>query len=165
MAKTKEIQDILTVWQEVRWNTTEFINSLGNEGLKKELPRGGLNTFCKHFQEMLDVQSVYLNAIKTGEMHFEEMAEAYEGDETAETLLKRIEDLEREFTEAINSAPENLKIKWAEDDEKSLAYTISNLNVHEIFHIGQLIAFCYATKTQLPQSLVDSWFLTPLDEE
>jgi uncharacterized damage-inducible protein DinB len=164
MTKSKEIADLITVWQEVHWNTTEFINSLGDEGLKTKLPRGGLNTFCKHFQEMLDAQNSYINAIKTGEMRFDEMAEDYSGDETAENLLSQIEELDNQLIEAIENAPDDLKINWP-DGEQSLAYTLSNLQIHEIFHIGQLIAFCYATRTPLPQPLVESWFLTPLDEE
>lgn len=165
MAKSKALLDLLTVWEETRWNSTEFIKSLGDEGLKKALPRPGLNTFCKHFQEMIDAQEVYVMAIEEGEMKFDAMMamEDYSGEESAKNLLKRMEELDIKLVEAVKQATDDLMINWP-DGEQSLVYTLSNLCVHEILHIGQLVAFCYPTRVPLPESIVESWFLSPQED-
>ena len=55
-------------------------------------------------------------------------------------------------------------VDWPEGGKKSLSALLVTLCVHEIFHVGQLVAFCYVTGVPLPQSLIDSWALSPQGE-
>lgn len=165
MAKAApHLENLLSDWGDVRWNTTEFVKALGDKGLKKKLPRAGLNTFCKHFQEMIEAEEAYVKAIKLGTMNFDDMRgnDDYPGDESAEDLLARMKKVDAALRSAVRSAPEGASIEWPGLGPKTVGSLLVNLVSHEMFHVGQLIAFCYATGVALPESLASAWFLSPL---
>ena len=97
MNSRKQMADLLADWRYIRSQSTDFIEALGDAGLQQKLPRPGLDTFAKHFQEMIDVQTAYITAVTTGEMDFSNIAEndAYEGKETAGQLLARMQEADR----------------------------------------------------------------------
>ena len=162
MAGTAPLETLLGDWEEARRNSLEFIRSLGDEGLAMSLPRPGLDTFCKHFQEMIEVEEVYVNGIKQGSMNFDAMHEndGFPGKESAESLISRMEKVDAELRKAVLAAPENASVLWSEDESTSVGSMLVNLVSHEIFHIGQLVAFCYTTGVKLPENIVASWSLS-----
>lgn len=163
MAASAHLEGLLKDWRDVRWNSTEFIKSLGDEGLAKTLPRKGLNTYCKHFQEMLDAQNAYVKAINTGRIVFDDMSgnDDYPGNEGAASLLARMKKADAALRAAVRGAEDGKLIDWPGLGRKTVASLLVNLCTHEMFHVGQLIAFCYSTGTDLPESLVSAWFLSP----
>lgn len=164
--ETKYIDVLLQDWADARWNTTEFIKGLGDEGLNAKLPRPGLDTFCKHFQEMIDAEEAYTKAIKRGRVVFDDMGgnDDYPGDEGAESLLSRMKKADTALQKAARSALDGTEVDWPGLGPKTVHSLIVNLVSHEMFHVGQLVAFCYATGVRLPEALVGSWFLSPQDD-
>lgn len=160
---SEPISAVLGDWRFIRGHTKAFIEKLGKIGLKSELPRPGLNTPAKHFQEMLDVQRCYREAINSGVMSFDVVLEndAYEGQESVETLLEKIEMEDSLLQLAVESAGENVTINWPGEGPKPLLSHLSNLLMHESLHLGQLIAFCYATGLPLPEKVSEEWALSP----
>jgi uncharacterized damage-inducible protein DinB len=160
---TKEIAGAIKEWQFSRMNTIEFIKSLGNEGLKIVLPRPGLNTFGKHFQEMINVQKAYMNAIKTGKMSFDIIDDnnSFDGDTCAEDLINEMEQLDNQLEQLISETEYSLEIGWDGGEKKTIPNHLCALSTHEIFHVGQLVGFCYSGNIKIPQTIMDSWALSP----
>ncbi|MDF2519379.1 MAG: hypothetical protein K0R84_7 [Clostridia bacterium] len=160
---TKEITGALKEWQFARLNTIEFIKSIGNEGLREELPRLGLDTFCKHFQEMINVQQAYVDAIRTGVMSFENVQEndAFDGNASVEELINEMETLDSELEQLIADTDYSFEIIWDEGERKTISNHLCALSTHEIFHIGQLVGFCYACGFNLPEAIIEFWGLSP----
>jgi uncharacterized damage-inducible protein DinB len=150
-------------WVDVRWNTTELVKGMTGRTLKTKLPRPGLDTFCKHFQEMIDVQTIYTDALKNGTIDFNQMGgnDDYTGEESATSLLSRMKKADAALKKALSITPENARIKWPGLGAKIVHSHVANLCAHEMFHFGQLVAFCYVTGVSLPKSLIDAWSLSP----
>lgn len=165
MAQSSDIAAIMGDWRFIRSQTVDFIGSLGDGELPMRLPRPGLDTFCKHFQEMLDVQDAYTTGILQGSMDFSNVAdnEDYKGGETADELVARAEEAEGRLLQALKGAKEDAEVEWPEEGRKMLVSHLANLCMHEAFHLGQLVAFCYATGVRLPEHIVTSWALSPQD--
>ncbi|MTI96585.1 MAG: hypothetical protein FH749_14110 [Firmicutes bacterium] len=62
----KVLAALLQEWEFTKSCTKSFINELSDEDLNRKLPRKGLDTFRKHFQEMIAVQKDYVAAISSG---------------------------------------------------------------------------------------------------
>lgn len=94
---TQDIKAILKEWETIRWSTKELVNALGDEGLKVKLPRKGLDTFGKHFEEMVTVQESAICAIESGSMTFDgcKKDHEYEGMIGVQELLKKMEELDK----------------------------------------------------------------------
>ena len=154
---TKEIDYMLEEWKFSRQNTVELINALGDNGLKMDLPRPILNTFCKHFQEMISIQKSYSNAIKNGVMCFEE--EEFDGKSSCAELIATMNEIDKEMQENLRETAFWCEIDWGEGEKKTVSSHLCALATHEIFHIGQLVAFCYVKNIKLPDFLLDNWAL------
>jgi hypothetical protein len=161
-----EIELALADWAETRKNSKAFINALGEAGLKKSFPRPGLDTYGKHFEEMIDIQSAYVDAIETGVMNFDNTKEneEYTGKSFSSALLSSMESLDRRLVELAHKNGEKL-IEWDEDDKKTVVAQIRNLCIHEAMHIGQLVAFSYVTGVKIPESIMESWALSAQEEK
>lgn len=160
---TKEIAGAVEEWKFARKNTIEFIKGLGNNQLSEKLSRPGLDTFCKHFQEMINVQEAYINGIKSGEMAFDNIGEndSFNGKASVEELIKRMEEIDNELEQVIAESDCNLEIKWEWGERKTVTNHLCALSTHELFHIGQLVGFCYASNIKIPQAIVELWALSP----
>jgi len=158
-----DVSAALEDWQFVRTNTVEFIKSLGDASLKHVLPRPGLNTFCRHFQEMLSVQAAYVEGIRTGKIDFEMVGDndSFDGLESAEALLAKIEEADAHLMDVVASVDPDLQIEWPGEGQKTLSSHLANLCIHETFHLGQLVAFCYVEKVTIPEYMIESWALSP----
>jgi len=150
-------------WQFVRTNTIEFIRNLGHVDLKHALPRPGLNTFCRHFQEMLSVQAAYVEGIRTGKITFDTVGDndSFDGLESVQALLTRIEEADSQLKDAVAAADPDLQIEWPGEGRKTLTSHLANLCIHETFHLGQLVAFCYVERVPIPEYMIQSWALSP----
>lgn len=148
-------------WAFIRGNTTAFIEALTDEQLKAIFPRPGLNSYLKHFQEMVDVQESYLDACESGEMAFDKVKEndGYDNDVTRESLLERMR-LQDSRVEKLLSEKSDAMVAWDENDKKTISAQVRNLCMHEALHIGQLVAFSYVLGVKIPDSVVEAWALS-----
>ncbi|WP_305139866.1 DinB family protein [Thomasclavelia cocleata] len=159
----KENACALVEWEFARENTIEIIKNLGNEGLNIELPRPGLNTFKKHFQEMMAIEESYINGIKTGKMTFCSNEEKYENLNTVQELLDNMKILDNELKTVMSNTDFNYEIKWEYGEIKTVASHLCALSTHELFHIGQMVAFMYVLNLSIPPFLIENWSL-PIQE-
>lgn len=157
----QELQQVVADWRYLRENTLAFINSLSDDDLKKKLPRPGLDTFMKHFEEMCDVEQAYLDACVSGSMEFDCVQENddYKGESSREQIIAKMQEQDERIDIIIQENADN-KITWSEDDIKSLNSQLRNLCVHETLHIGQLIAFSYVMGIEIPAFVVEGWALS-----
>ena len=156
---TKELESALLEWHFARKNTIAFINGLDEIGLKMKLPRPGLDTFCKHIEEMIDVQKCYLNAIDQGKISFNQCKDKYDGNSTKEDLLRQVVILDEKLNNMVANSDPSLEIDWG-DEFKTLSSHLYALASHEIFHIGQWVSFCYSLDLRIPDEIVKNWALT-----
>jgi hypothetical protein len=156
-----ELEQALSDWADIRNNSKAFIHELGDMGLKKKFPRPGLDTYGKHFEEMIDVQKAYMEAIKSGAMAFDGIAEndEYKGNTSSQMLLDSMDALDAELKTIVENSSDK-RVVWAEDDEKTLISQLRNLCIHESMHIGQLVAFSYVAGVKIPDSVIESWALS-----
>ena len=158
---TKEIQSILTEWQITRWSTLEFINHVGEEDLKKELPRAGLNTFTKHFEELIAVEESAINAIEQGKMTFCccKNDSDYPGDSSVNSLVERMKFLDKRLYEVLEDKSNNYVIDWDGSKSNPIGH-VGWMIMHEAMHIGQLVAFSYVLGIEIPNSVTKAWALS-----
>lgn len=159
-----ELEQVVDDWKFLRQNTLAFIEMLSDEDLARQLPRPGINTFMKHFEEMYDVQKAYLDACISGEMGFEEVKENddYSGTTTKGEIVKKLSEQDNRIADIVKNYTTN-KITWDENDVKTLNSQLRNLCIHETLHIGQLIAFAYVMGVRIPEFVVESWSLSESD--
>lgn len=159
----REINDAVNDWRLIRENSRSFVRHLGDVGLTKHLSRPDLDTFAKHFEEMLQVQKCYLSGIETGRMDFSDVCENHDflGTKTARGILDEMTRLDQELDAILNRIDPHQAIEWPGEGTKGIASHISNLSIHEAFHLGQLVALSYSATYPLPPEVVESWALSP----
>lgn len=158
---SQDLSQLLEDWLFIRKNTLEFLEALTEEELVKRMPRPGIDTFMKHFEEMCDVQRAYLDACITREMSFECVKEndEYEGTTSKKEMIRRMQEQDDRI-EMIIENYSTTEIKWEDDDVKTLNSQLRNLCIHEALHLGQLIAFAYTMGINIPEYVVDGWALS-----
>lgn len=160
---TKDLEFILSEWRDLRSNTKEILKTLKMDKLTFSLPRPELDTFIKHFEEMLDVQSCYINAINTKIMSFDSMHDCYSGMSSVEEILNKMDDLDGKLEKNVAESRFNIEIDWF-GDYKTVASHLCALVSHESFHLGQIIAFCYVCKIQIPDQIIEDWALPQVEK-
>lgn len=161
----KENECALVEWEFARQNTIEIIKNLGDDGLNIKLPRPGLNTFKKHFQEMMAIQESYITGIQNGRMSFDTDEEKYCNVNSVQEFLDTMNKLDDELKAVISNTDFNHEIKWEFGEIKTVASHLCALSTHEVFHIGQLIAFMYVLNIPIPSFLIENWALPTSDED
>ena len=163
---TKDFKGAVKEWEIARWATMELIKQLGDEGLKMKLPRKGLDTFCKHFEEMIAVQESSVEAMISGTMSFDSCKSSdydYEGLSTKEELLQKMKNLDERMVEVLSNKEIVAEVDWW-GEPKTMIGQISWQIMHEAFHFGQLIAFCHVLDIKVPQEVVNAWAMSGFEE-
>lgn len=156
----KHYQALLSEWEFVRRCSREFIGHLSDAELDRKLPRKGLDTFRKHFQEMSGVQQDYIAAIKSGKVSFTGGPDDHlSGDWTKEQLLAAMDAADASLAKVLADAGEEDTIDWF-GEKRMLASHLAALISHEMLHIGQIVAFCYALGIDIPEFVREQWALS-----
>lgn len=158
---TKDLSGVYNEWKFVRSNTISFIKDLGEDGINTKLNRPELDTFKKHFLEMIDVQEAYSLAIRTGKMSFEYVRnnDDFKEDISNVELLKNVATVDKKMKSRLEKSSYDIQIEW-EEGPRTLQSHISALISHEMFHIGQLVGFCYAQNIKIPDYIAMMWGLS-----
>jgi len=158
---TKDLQGAIKEWEYIRGNMKSFIQQLGDARLKTKLPRKGLDTFAKHFEELIAVQNASIDGIETGSMTFNCCKEDhdYEGNLNVQELLEQMKATDSRMLEVISKSSDDCEVDWW-GEKKTLLNQISWQIAHESMHLGQLIAFCHVLNIQMPKDVVSSWALS-----
>lgn len=140
----------LADWQQTRSITLGFLEALTDADLDKPLPRKFLNTIRLQAYELTLFQRDIVKGLSTGNVAFEEEY-IYENWPT-EKIIERMAELDTALAATLAT----------KDGTESIHYYGETQNIHQIFsmfighenmHIGQIIAFCYATGIPVPQDI------------
>lgn len=142
-------------WKYGRGITLKFISELSDNDLDKNLPRKNYNTIRLQVEELARIQSYYVDALITKKMHFEGNPVQ---DKSKQGLKNIMEDLDEKMERVLDVFDGSETIDWY-GTPKIINEHISAMIGHEQMHIGQIIAFCYATGIHIPDSITNEMAL------
>jgi len=152
----KSLNALMSSWTYGREILFSFLLDLSDEDLDKLLSRQALNTIRLQIEELLEIQYYYVDAMKTGRMTFSGKLE-YEM--TKEGLLKGLKTCDNMLVNVLNECDGTEEVVWSHGGAIDIHTHFANMIGHEMMHIGQIIAFCYATDIQIPEKVVSTMFL------
>ena len=156
----ESIKGLLDEWLYGRETLKWFIEKLSDDDIDKQLSRKTLNTIRKQCEELLGIQAAYVKALETGLMSFGDFkGENVLGNTPKEKLLIRIEELDSLLSNILEEYTGDEKIEWF--GKKTIIHShLAAMISHESMHIGQIIAFCYATNIKIPKEIANKMVLT-----
>jgi len=139
------------------WNVTRsiivgFLEELSDADLDKTLPRKVLNTIRLQAHELTLFQRDIVQAFITKTVDFGEEY-AYENLPT-QILIDRMAYLDAELEQALMHLDGTETIDYY-GESYNVHRIVSILIGHENMHVGQIIAFCYATGIQIPACIAE----------
>ncbi|MCL2639043.1 MAG: hypothetical protein FWD48_11820, partial [Oscillospiraceae bacterium] len=140
------LQAQISDWKYGRGIIKNFITMLNDSDLDKPLPRKNLNTIRKQCEELVQIQSCYVKALEDKQIKF-----SYSplDNVSKEGLISQMNELDTILEAQLEQFTGCEKIVWF-GDEWNIHQHISAMIGHEQMHIGQIIAFCYATGIDIP---------------
>jgi len=139
----------LADWNYTRGIMLKFISELSDSDLDKKLPRKELNTIRLQAEEVAMMQENWLDAMTTKTMDF--AAEPL-ADTSKKGLVAKFSELDKKLEEVLALFDGSETVDWY-GDEKNIHEHFSSMITHEMMHIGQIIAFCYATGIHIPDEI------------
>ena len=146
------LQALLADWQETRSVILGFLEELSDADLDKKLPRKVLNTIRLQAYELTLFQRDIVNSFATKEVVFEE--EYLYRNVPTQALIDRMAELDAQLEQALEQLDGTEVIEYY-GQQKNVHQIISMMTGHENMHIGQIIAFCYATGIEIPNSIAE----------
>ncbi|MCL2589274.1 MAG: DinB family protein [Oscillospiraceae bacterium] len=149
---TESLKALLAEWKETRRMTLGLLGELNDADLDKKLPRKILNTIRLQAYELTLFQRDVINSLGTDTFAFEEEYK-YVNMPTRD-IIERMSELDTQFEKALEllSGTESMDYYGAQQNVHQI---IAMMIGHECMHIGQIIAFCYATGIEIPNSIVE----------
>lgn len=142
-------------WKYGRGIIKDFINLLSDSDLDKPFPRKNLNSIRKQCEELIQMETCYVEAMRTGKIRF---GSSSIPDLSKASLLEKMDALDSKLEEYLESFSGTEKINWF-GNQWDIHHHLSAMIGHEQMHIGQIIAFCYATGIEIPAKIVDTMAL------
>jgi len=152
----ESLKALLADWKGTRSITLAFLNELSDADLDKILPRKKLNTIRLQVYELALFQRDVVNSLGTDRLAYEEEY-IYESLPTQDIITKMTE-LDTQFEKALESLNGTEMMDYY-GQQQNVHQIISMMSGHEQMHIGQIIAFCYATGIEIPESIVEQMAL------
>ena len=138
-------------WKYGRGIILSFIKELSDDDLDKKLPRNKLNTIRLQIEELAVIQGNYVDALTTKEINFSFKPL---NDTSKQGLIEVLSRLDEKLVKTLEPFDGNEQINWF-GEQKNIHEHISAMIGHEQMHIGQIVAFCYATKTHIPDEVTN----------
>ncbi len=146
----KSIEALKNEWEYVRGITLCFLEKLSDVDLHKKFPRNELNTILLQCNELYDIQQNYLEAIRTHSMEFVKHNLYID---SAEELVQKMKKLDIELKKQLESLVGEECISWF-GEKKDIHEHLCAMIDHEMMHVGQIVAFCYAVGIVIPEQVV-----------
>ena len=145
--------------------TYDLIETLGDRELEIKWERPGLDTFKKHFQELISVQDAFTHAINKSEMSFDAVPDLFEFHDniSKNEIVELMKRADQNLYNTIDAADENIKIDWY-GMEISLYTHIANLIQHEVFHQGMMVMTLYKYRINIPDTWIENWSLPQVND-
>ena len=146
----QSLQALLAEWKVTRGITLCFLEELSDDDLDKELPRKVLNTIRLQAYELTLFQRDVVSSLGTDSFAFEE--EYKYVNMPTKAIVERMAELDNKFEKALENL-DGTEIMDYYGQKQNVHQIISMMIGHENMHIGQIIAFCYATGIKIPESI------------
>ena len=146
----ESLKALLAGWKETRGITLGFINELSDANLDKILPRQKLNTIRLQAYELTLFQRDVVNSLASMVLIYEE--EYLYKNLPKQAIVERMAELDAQLEKALESLDGTEIIDYYSQPQ-NVHQIISMMIGHENMHIGQIIAFCYATGIEVPKSI------------
>ena len=145
------LKALLADWKQTRGITLAFLNELSDADLDKPLPRKKLNTIRLQAYELTLGQKGYVDALTTKAVVFGDEYNNYLSLPKL-TLIKTMTELDARLEKSLEQLDGTETIEFF-GEQMNVHQMISMMIGHEQMHIGQIIAFCYATGIEIPKSI------------
>jgi len=157
------LKALLDDWKFGRSVVLAFLNELSDDDLMRKLPRKRQNTVRLQIEELVWVQSDFLDALDTGRLIFTHTPTPV-NDLPKHELTNIMTELDLRLEKTLTASNGNEIIDhsgstWHGGGLKNIHEHISIMLGHEQMHIGQIIAFCHATGIRIPESIVSKMML------
>ena len=147
----ESLKALLADWNETRSITLEFLNELSDAELDKKLPRKVLNTIRLQAYELMLGQKGFVNSLTTKIVVFGDEYLNYES-WPKQALIDKMAELDAQLTKSLELMNGTETIDYF-GEQRNVHQIISTMIGHENMHIGQIIAFCYATGIEIPKTI------------
>ena len=148
----QSLKALLADWKETRNITLLFLKELRDADLDKPLPRKNLNTIRLQMYELTLFERDIVNSLGTDLLEYEKEYK-YVNLPTSEIIL-RMNELDIQFEQTLKSLKGTEMMNYY-GQLQNVHQIISMMIGHEQMHIGQIIAFCYATEIEIPKSITE----------
>ena len=144
------LEALLADWKETRSIILGFLDELSDADLDKKLPRKYLNTIKLQAEELTIFQEDIVESLTTKVVDF--------GDEyiyenmSKQAIVEKMAKLDAKLEEAL-ALMDGTEIIDYYGEKRNVHQIISLMIGHECMHVGQIIAFCYATGIEVPASI------------
>jgi uncharacterized damage-inducible protein DinB len=148
----ESLRALLADWKETRSTILCFLNELSESDLDKELPRKVLNTIRLQAYELTLFQRDIVNSLTTKVVDFGEEY-LYKAMPT-QSIIERMAELDAQLEKSLEPLSGS-EIMDYYGEQRNIHQIISMMIGHECMHVGQIIAFCYATGIEIPTSITE----------
>ena len=152
----ESLQALVEDWKVTRSVIVGFLEELSDADLDKTLPRKVLNTIRLQAYELTLFQRDIINSLGTDKLRYEE--EYKYVNLSTQDLIAKMAELDAQLEKAMESLS-GTEIMDYYGDKINVHQVISLMIGHENMHVGQIIAFCYATGIEVPKSISESMAL------
>jgi len=146
------IQGLWREWEYARGIGYNFLSKVNNDDLTKLFPRENYNTILAQYNELYEIQQDYVDAIDSGSIQFKgrnlHLTSAAE-------LINKMKELDGELKLKLETINGDEYISWW-GDERNIHQHICAMISHEMLHVGQVVAFCYAVNIKIPEEVVNT---------
>ena len=115
-----------------------------------------LNTIRLQIEELAEIQNHYVNALTTRKIKFDGGSPVK--DKSKQVLTDFMTELDKKLEEILETFDGSETIDWF-GENKNIHEHISAMIGHEQMHIGQIVAFCYATGINIPDGITSTMAL------
>ena len=148
----QSLKALLADWTETRSVTLGFLEELSDADLDRKLPRKVLNTIRLQAYELTLFQRDIVKSLSAKTVVFEEEY-VYQNLPTQD-LIDKMAELDAQLEQAL-ALMDGTEIIEYYGEQRNVHQIISMMAGHENMHIGQIIAFCYATGIEIPKSITE----------
>jgi len=148
----ESLRALLADWKETRSTILCFLNELSESDLDKKFPRKVLNTIRLQAYELTLFQRDIVNSLTTKVVDFGEEY-LYKAMPT-QGIIERMVELDAQLEKSLESLSGSEVMDYY-GEERNVHQIISMMIGHECMHVGQIIAFCYATGIEIPTSITE----------
>lgn len=123
--------------------------------MQKKFPRKNLNTILAQYNELYEIQQDYVDAIDSKSIQFTgrnlQLSSATE-------LMNKMKALDEKLEAKLNLVTGSEHVDWF-GEQYNIHQHICAMISHEMMHVGQVVAFCYAVGITIPDDIVETMAL------